>query len=77
MGIFYPPEKIGADFLLRTKLDEIIPIEVGTGKKTKSQLTKSINRYNANYGILVSNKCNKIKHDNKIIYMPLITFGFI
>jgi predicted AAA+ superfamily ATPase len=77
MGMFYPPEKGGVDFLLITNIDDIVPIEVGIGKKTKSQLIKSINKYDANYGILVSNRYNRIKYDNGIIYMPLLMFGFI
>lgn len=36
MGLFYPPEKKGSDFLLRTKLDDIVPVEVGIGKKLKA-----------------------------------------
>ncbi|MDR3291467.1 MAG: hypothetical protein LBT10_04880 [Methanobrevibacter sp.] len=38
MSIFYPPEKGGSDFIIKTKFDELVPIEVGIGKKTKSQL---------------------------------------
>ncbi|MDR2624588.1 MAG: AAA family ATPase [Methanobrevibacter sp.] len=77
MGLFYPPEEKSVDFLIRTKLDDIVPIEVGFGKKTKSQLTKAIDKYNADYGILISNRYNRINKYNNIIYIPLMSFGFI
>ena len=77
MGLFYPPEKKGCDFLLRTKLDDIVPVEVGIGKKTKSQLTRAINKYDSEYGVLISNRYNSIQQHNDIIYIPLTSFGFI
>ncbi|KZX13092.1 ATP-binding protein [Methanobrevibacter curvatus] len=77
MGLFYPTEKKDCDFLLRTKLDDIVPVEVGIGKKTKSQLKIAINKYDCDYGVLISNRYNKIqKHDN-IIHIPLLSFGFL
>jgi len=77
MGLFYPTEKGGCDFLLRTKLDDIVPVEVGIGKKTKSQVVKAINKYNSNHGILISNRHHRIKHIDNIIYVPLTSFGFL
>jgi len=77
MGLFYPPEKGGVDFLIRTKFDNIVPIEVGIGKKTKSQLSKAINKYDSDYGILISNRYNRINHYDNVIYIPLMSFGFI
>jgi len=77
MGLFYPPEKKAPDFLLRTKLDDIVPIEVGIGKKTKSQLTRAINKYNSEYGILISNRFKSIRQHNDIIHIPLVSFGFL
>jgi len=77
MGLFYPPEKKSCDFLLRIGLDDIVPIEVGIGKKTKSQLTRAINKYDANYGVLISNRYNSIKQHDNIIYIPLMSFGFL
>ncbi|KZX15044.1 ATP-binding protein [Methanobrevibacter curvatus] len=77
MGIFFPTEKKGTDFVIKTKLDDLVPIEVGIGKKTKSQLKIAINKYECEYGILISNRFNSIqKHDN-IIHIPLTTFGFL
>jgi len=77
MGIFYPTEKKGTDFLIRTKLDEIVPIEVGIGRKTKSQIVKSINKYDSEFGILISNRHFAIRKENNIIHIPLTSFGFI
>ena len=76
IGLFYDPKKSGVDFLVRN-IDKIIPIEVGVGKKTKSQLTKAINNYNSDYGILISNRTFSIKKENNIIYIPLRTFSYI
>ena len=76
LGIFYDANKKGVDFLAK-HLDKIIPIEVGIGKKTKSQITRAKNRYNADYGILISNKTPRIKFEKGILYIPLTTFALI
>ena len=39
-GLFYDSKSKGVDFLLKN-FDDVIPIEVGIGKKTKSQLTRA------------------------------------
>ncbi|MCL2687982.1 MAG: AAA family ATPase [Methanobrevibacter sp.] len=77
MGLFYPPEKGGCDFLLRTKLDDMVPVEVGIGRKTKSQLTRAINKYDSEYGVLISNRYSSIQQHNNIIHIPLLSFGFL
>jgi len=77
MGLFYPAKIGSSDFIIKTKLDELVPIEVGIGKKTKSQVKKDIANYNCNYGILVSNRYDRIKFRKDIIYIPLMSFGFI
>lgn len=77
LGLFYDSEKKGVDFILK-HLDRTIPIEVGIGKKTKSQLVKALNKYDdADYGILVSNRTSRIKSKKNVIYMPLSTFALI
>ena len=73
LGLFYDANKKGVDFIAK-HLDKIIPIEVGIGKKTKSQLTIAKNRYGSDYGILISNKTSRIKFENGILYIPLSTF---
>lgn len=77
LGIFYDPGKNGVDFLLQSSEEGILPVEVGVGKKDKSQITKAINKYKSEYGIVISNKTGKIKRDGKVIFIPLITFSFI
>lgn len=74
--LFYDSNKKGVDFVVK-HLDKIIPIEVGIGKKTKSQLTIAKNKYNSDYGILISNRTSKIKYENGILYIPLSTFALI
>lgn len=72
LGLFYDSNKKGVDFLLKC-VDDVIPIEVGIGKKTKSQLTIAVNKYNAGYGILISNRTDRIRFENNLLYIPLIT----
>ena len=76
IGLFYDANKKGVDFVIKY-FNEVIPIEVGIGKKTKSQLTIAINKYNANYGILISNRTDRINIENNILYIPLITFALM
>ena len=68
--------KKGVDFIAK-HLDNVIPIEVGIGKKTKSQLTLAKNRYGSDYGILISNKTSRIKFEKGILYIPLSTFALM
>ncbi|MCL2116553.1 MAG: AAA family ATPase [Methanobrevibacter sp.] len=76
-GIFYPPETKSVDFLL-SKIDgEIVPVEVGIGRKGKKQVKNAINSYNSSYGIIISNKTELIKKENDVIHIPLTTFSFI
>ena len=75
-GLFYDGVKKGVDFLYKD-FDTVIPIEVGVGKKTKSQLTRSMYRYRANYAILVSNRTKNIQYDNGILYIPVTTFALM
>ena len=76
LGLFYDANKKGVDFIVK-HLDKIITVEVGIGKKTKSQLTISKNRYNADMGILISNRTSSIKFENDILYIPLLTFALM
>ena len=77
MGLFYPPDKNSSDFIIRTKLDDMVPIEVGVGKKTKKQLINDIAKYDSKFGVLVSNKYNSIRKEDNVIHIPLMTFGFV
>jgi len=77
VGLFYPSDNKGSDFIIKTKVDERVAIEVGIGKKTKSQLSYTMNEYDCERGILISNRYNRIKNHNDITYIPLMSFGFI
>ena len=76
LGLFYDPNKKGVDFLLKC-VDDVIPIEVDIGKKTKSQITIAMNKYNSKYGILISTRTDRIKYENNILYIPLVTFALM
>lgn len=75
-GLFYDSNKKGVDFIFKN-LDEVIPVEVGVGKKTKSQLTRAKSKYGADYGILVSNRTSKIEFKRNILYVPVLTFALM
>ena len=47
------------------------------GKKTKKQVSSAIERYNANYGIIISNTTKTIKKKDNVIYLPPKTFSFL
>lgn len=70
-------KKINVDFLIQEESENVIPIEVGRGKKKKSQIKHAINKYGCEYGIVVANNTNAIKRKDDIIYMPPKTFSFL
>lgn len=76
-NIFYDSNKNGVDFILNNALGEIVPIEVGSGKKSLKQLKIAINKQNAPYGILISNRTEKITKEDNIINIPLTTFSMM
>lgn len=76
LGLFYDSNKKGVDFIVKN-LDDVIPVEVGVGKKTKSQLTIAKNKYGADYGILVSNRTSSIEFKKGILHIPLLTFALM
>jgi predicted AAA+ superfamily ATPase len=74
-GIFYSPESEGVDFVLSDIEGEIIPVEVGAGKKNKRQIKKSIKNYNSKYGIVISDARTRITREEDVIYIPITTFS--
>jgi len=76
LGIFYDPGEKGVDFLVKDSKDNIIPIEVGYGKKDTGQVRKAIKKYNSKHGMIVCD-CPKIKKEENIIFIPIATFSFI
>ena len=76
--VYYDANKNGnADFLIQRGSDNIVPIEVGRGKKKKYQIIDAINRYDCEYGIIVANNSNTIERKGDVIYIPPKTFSFL
>ncbi len=77
-GIYYDTkEDNNVDFIVNTLSGKNIPIEVGKGNKNKKQIKSAINRYGADYGIVISNKTSNIKKEGNVIFLPLTTFSLI
>ena len=75
-GFFYAPEKEGVDFLLQTGTGEIIPVEVGIGKKDEGQIKKAITRYQSKHGVIISDT-EKITMERGIVRIPITNFAFV
>ena len=75
--LYYDSNKGGVDFLIENGTLDIIPIEVGFGKKSKKQISKAISNYKSDYGIIISNTTQNIKKEDNIIYLPLKTFSLL
>ena len=74
-GIFYDTrKKSNVDFLINTIMGDIIPIEVGIGDKNKRQIKNAMNKYNSDFGIVISNKTQSIVKDDDVIFIPFKTF---
>lgn len=77
-GIFYDSrKKSNVDFLINTIMGDIIPIEVGIGDKNKKQIKNAMNKYNSNFGIVISNKTGSIVKDEDVLFIPIKTFSFM
>lgn len=76
--LYYDPETDGnVDFIIQREFQSPIPIEVSIGKKTKKQVASAIERYKADYGIIISNTTKSIEKKDNIIYLPPRTFSFL
>ena len=75
--IFYDESNGGVDFIIQKEFHKPIPIEVGLGKKKDKQVKKFINKRDSPYGIIISNRTNRIEKKDNIIYIPPKTFSFI
>lgn len=75
--IFFELGKNTVDFLIKKGFENPIPIEVGLGKKNKRQVKNAMNKYNSEYGIIISNTTKTIKKDEDIICMPVKTFSLM
>ncbi len=72
--MYFDPRKGGVDFLIKTIPGDIIPIEVGIGKKNKRQIISAMDYYKSDYGIVISDTTSKIIKEENIIFIPYITF---
>lgn len=75
--IFFELGKNTVDFLIKKGFENPIPIEVGLGDKSKRQIKKAINKFNSEYGIIISSTTNTIEKDDDIIYIPIKTFSLM
>ncbi len=76
-NVYYDADKGGVDFIIQKHFQSPIPIEVGIGKKDNKQIKKAINKLDAEYGIIISNKKDSIEMKNDIIYISPKTFSFL
>lgn len=82
-GIFYDPrDKKNVDFLINTVMGDIIPIEVGIGKKNKSQIIDAMDEYRSEFGIVISNKTQRIVKEEEedgrsVLFIPYKTFSLM
>ena len=79
-SIFYDTYKVKSkcvDFIVKKEFDDIIPIEVGHGKKDTSQIKDAIRRYKASYGIIISDTTKTIEKVDNVIFVPINTFSLI
>lgn len=76
-GIFTPTEKKMADFIITTFEEDRIAVEVGIGKKGKSQVKRTMNKYGCQYGVVISSATSLIKKDDDVIFLPLTTFSLM
>ena len=77
-GIFYDSrKKSNVDFLINTIMGDIIPIEVGIGDKNKKQIKNAMNKYNSDFGIVISNKTQSIVKEDDVLFIPIKTFSLM
>jgi hypothetical protein len=74
-GLFYDPDKGGADFLILRGMERLFPIEVGIGEKGEDQVKTSMRRYHSEYGVVLSQTGN-VSMDGNVLYVPITFFSF-
>lgn len=70
-------KKSNVDFILANDFEKPVPIEVGRGKKDKQQIKTAINKYDADFGVVISNRTNFIEKKDGVIFIPVKTFSFL
>jgi hypothetical protein len=75
VGIFYDPAKRGADFILQTGPETLIPVEVSVGEKGESQVRETMRKCGAEYGVVISGE-DGVFMEKEVLHIPLTFFGF-
>lgn len=76
-NIFYDKTNGGVDFILQKEFDNVIPLEVGLGRKKDKQVRRFMNKHDSPYGIIISNRTDRIEKNDDIIYVTPETFSYI
>lgn len=77
-GIFFDSrKKTNVDFLINTIMGDVIPIEVSVGVKNKRQIKNAMNKYDSDFGIVISNKTQKIIKEDDVLFIPVKTFSLM
>ena len=73
-AISYDGVQGGADFILQIANKKQIAIEIGVGEKDRTQVKKTMERIQCDYGIVIGD--GKLTHfpEDKVIYLPLSYF---
>jgi len=73
-AISYDGVQGGADFILQIANKKQIVIEIGVGEKDRTQVKKTMERIQCDYGVIIGD--GKLTHfpEDKIIYLPLSYF---
>ena len=50
---------------------------MGIGDKNKKQIKNAMNKYNSNFGIVISNKTGSIVKDEDVLFIPIKTFSLM
>ena len=77
INFFYDLNQNSADFLIRTKNNKIIPVEVKfrKNKNAEEQVKNSMKRYNSEYGIIIGDY--ELEYRDNILYMPRELFSVL
>ena len=75
LNLLYDPLKDGnVDFLIQNPISgKVVPIEVGSKNKERTQIKKAIENYKTDFGILISDR-NSFELKENILHIPLWFF---
>ena len=76
-NIFASRKNNQATFLIEKEKDKLIPVVVGQGIKHKNIISKTMNEFGSEYGIIISDLIGSIKRIGDIVYMPILLLSLI